>query len=294
MSQRITFLAILLTALVLGGCKKSPAPIVITPDVNKNHLQRNHIYGKVKEIESRTFYFHEDSLTIQDSARALELTQRPCDRYFLHNYNPDGFLSSFVNVGMDGDTLIYRCYFYNDRGQISEWTEKGGPSDPITKGVYGYDRNHFLESEKVFHGDTLVLSFAYKTDGIGNIISSTQDNLQFVTVTNYHYNEHGLVDKIEEHEPDGKIFKSATIEYDNYGDEVNRCVYKAGKQLIEYTYNEYSQKGRNIKTIYEDRLHQIKEVNYYAKYDKENNWLVEYSVLNDKLVSIRKRNIKYY
>ena len=173
MSQRITFLAILLTALVLGGCKKSPAPIVITPDVNKNHLQRNHIYGKVKEIESRTFYFHEDSLTIQDSARALELTQRPCDRYFLHNYNPDGFLSSFVNVGMNGDTLIYRCYFYNDRGQISEWTEKGGPSDPITKGVYGYDRNHFLESEKVFHGDTLVLSFAYKTAAHKTICNSS-------------------------------------------------------------------------------------------------------------------------
>ena len=38
----------------------------------------------------------------------------------------------------------------------------------------------------------------------------------------------------------------------------------------------------------------IKKVNYYANYDKENNWLVEYSVLNDKLVSIRKRNIKYY
>ena len=294
MNQRLVILPLAILAIVLAGCRKQPAPIVITPDADKNHLQRNHIFGKVQEIESRTYYLFEDSLTLEDSARALELTNRTCDRYFLHNYNPNGFLESFVNVGIDGDTLIYRRYLYNDRNQISEWIEKGAPSDPLTKGCYRYDRNHFLEKEEIYHGDSLVMSFDYKTDGIGNIISSTQDNRQFVTKTTYHYNKNGLVDTIKEYEPDGKIFKLATIEYDNYGDEVNRCVYKAGNQLIEYTYHQYSPKGRNLKTLYEDRLHQNKEVNYYANFDKENNWRIEYTVLNNQLVSIRKRNIKYY
>ncbi|MBR4136029.1 MAG: hypothetical protein IKU03_06445 [Bacteroidales bacterium] len=293
MNQRIAIVFLTIAAIVAGGCQKKPAPIVITPDVEKNHLQRNHIYGKVQEIESRIFYLEEDSLTLEDTARALETTERRCDNYFLHYYNPQGFLTSFLKFSPQGDTLLFRQYQYNQRAQISEWLEENPPT-PITKGVYSYDRNHFLEGEKIYHGDSLVMSFAYKTDGIGNIIFSTQDNQQFITKSSYHYNEHGLVDTIREYEPDGKVFKLATIEYDNYGDEVNRCVYKAGKQLIEYTYNEYSQKGRNLKTIYEDKLHQNKEVKYYAYFDKENNWRVVYTVLNNRLVSIKKRNIKYY
>ncbi len=277
-----------------AACHRKPAPIEIIPDVDKNHLQRNHIFGNVKEIETSIFGLQEDSLTIKDSAQALQWTlERQPDRIFVHHYSYDGYMLDFYNITAANDTQLYRKYIYNDRAQISEWSET--KNDFISsKGKYSYDRNHFISGEKIYDGDSLVMSFAYKTDGVGNIISSTQDNQQFVTTTKYHYNEHGLVDRIEEYEPSGKVFKSATIEYDNYGDEVNRCVYKSGKQLIEYTYNKYEQDGRKIKTIYEDKLHRNKEVKYYTSFDSHKNWIIEYGVSNNQLVSIRKRNINYY
>ena len=56
MKQRFLFLTVLVLALLLpallllSGCKRKPAEIVIIPDAQKNHLQRNHIFGQVKEL----------------------------------------------------------------------------------------------------------------------------------------------------------------------------------------------------------------------------------------------------
>ena len=58
-------LTVLLSAsLLLGGCRHKPDPIVITPDIEKNHLQRNHIYGNVKTIYTDTYYLMDDSLKL--------------------------------------------------------------------------------------------------------------------------------------------------------------------------------------------------------------------------------------
>ncbi len=288
------YIILLLCMTMSAACHRKPAPIVIIPDIEKNHLQHNHIFGTVKNMETRTFYLQPDSLTLQDSARARTLTEkRDSDRMFSNHYSYDGCLLRFFKINADGDTLLQRLYQYNDRAQIAQWTEFSGPS-PTTHGVFSYDRNHFVESEKIYYQDSLVMSFSHKTDGIGNIIATTQDNQDFVINTRYHYNDNGLVDKIEELEPDGTVFKTVNIEYDNYGDEVNRCVYKAGHQLVEYTYTQYDQDGRILKTIYEDKLHNQKEINYYTDFDSARNWRIEYTILNNQLVSIRKRNINYY
>ena len=100
--------------------------------------------------------------------------------------------------------------------------------------------------------------------------------------------------KITEFEPNGKVFKTVTIEYDNYGDEVNRCAYKSGNQMIEYTYHLYSQEGRQLKTIYEDKIHKVKECTYYFDFDNQNNWQIEVKAIDNKIYSIRKRNFIYY
>lgn len=289
----ITILTLTVLACVCGGCRKKPDPIVITPDIEKNHLQRNHIFGKVMDLETATYYVQQDSLPLADTARLKELTAKrgKGDRRFLHHYSYDGYLVNFTCIGED--TLYVRNYLYNDRGQMSEWMEEDGLLGN-TKCVYAYDRNHFIESEKIYYNDTLVKSFVHKTDGIGNIISTTMDNTQFVTQTTYHYDGNGLVTEITEYEPDGKVFKTAKIEYDNYGDEVNRCVYKAGDQMIEYTYTQYAQDGRIRKVIYEDKLHHVKETHYFFDYDIHKNWQTEVCAIDGIIVYIKQRNFTYY
>ena len=279
-------------AIVAAGCRKKPAPIVITPDIEKNHLQRNHIFGKVMNLETATFYMQPDSLPLADTARLKELIAgRACDRRFVHHYSYDSHLLDFTCI--DKDTLYLRKYLYNDRGQMTEWNEQ----DKLrgnTKDVYSYDRNHFIEGEKIYRNDTLVISFTHKTDGVGNIISTTQNNTQYETTTSYHYDENGLVTEITEFEPDGKLFKTAKIEYDNYGDEVNRCVYKAGNQMIEYTYTQYAQDGRVRKVIYEDKLHHVKETHYFFDYDIHKNWQTEVCAIDGIIVYIKQRKFTYY
>ena len=279
--------------MIAGGCKKKPDPIVIVPDIEKNHLQRNHIFGKVMNLETATYYVQPDSLPLADTARLRELTasRGDGDRRFVHHYSYDSHLIDFTCIGED--TLYVRNYLYNDRGQMTEWNEQDRLRGD-TKGVYTYDRNQFIESEKIYQNDTLVMSFAHKTDGIGNIISTSQDNMQYVTKTTYQYDENGLVKEITEYEPDGKVFKTAKIEYDNYGDEVNRCVYKAGNQMIEYTYTQYAQDGRVRKVIYEDKLHHVKETHYFFDYDIHKNWQTEVCAIDNYIVYIKQRKLTYY
>ncbi|MBR6904927.1 MAG: hypothetical protein IKN32_08770, partial [Bacteroidales bacterium] len=145
-----------------------------------------------------------------------------------------------------------------------------------------------------YQGDSLVMSFAHTTDGIGNAIRTVQNFGKLQTATENKFNEQGLVTQITEYEPDGKVFKTAKIEYDNYGDEVNRCVYKAGNQMIEYTYTEYAQDGRVRKVIYEDKLHHVKEFHYFFDYDANKNWQTEVCAVDGRIVYVKQRKFDYY
>lgn len=286
---------LLAIALLAFGCKRKPEPIVITPDVQKSHLQRNHIFGNAKIIKTETYYVYEDSLTTADTVtvEALIKSRKP-DFTVLQRYTSDGYLLKYYKLNTYLDTVMHRVYRYNDNAQISNWDEYDSLNQHAITDIYIYDRNSFLVGERLYHNDSLVMAFAYKTDGIGNILSITSTHGELSTHTENKYNENGQIYKIIEYEPNGRVFKTATIEYDNYGDEVNRCVYKAGNQMLEYTYNEYNQEGKLIKTIYEDKVHHLKEFHFFANYDKFNNWQTEYLVKNNKLISIRKRQIIYY
>lgn len=294
MKYKLLIFAIILT-IVAGGCHKKPAPIVITPDIEKNHLQRNHIFGTVRNIQTFTYYVAEDSLTLADTSRIEQiLSKRTADFSSWQRYSADGFLMHFTKFNPQKDTLLRQVYYYNWKAKLVRWEESDSTGEIITRGKYFYDRNDFLSGEQIFQGDSIVMAFTYTTDGIGNVIKSTQSFGDYTTHTENSYNEFGLVDKICEYEPNGKLFKTVTIEYDNYGDEVNRCVYKSGNQMVEYTYNQYNQEGRQIKTIYEDKLHHNRETTLYFNYDKNNNWQTEVKVKDNQIISIRKRKIIYY
>lgn len=289
------FILITLLVAICAGCKKKPDPIVITPDVRKNHLQRNHIYGGVKIIKTSTYYLAADSIMVEDTANISKLLKgRKPDIITTQQYTSDGYLLQFVKFNQQKDTLLKRDYHYNDLALTTRWEEYDSTGIMVTRGKYLYDRNHFLCGEQVFNGDSIAIAFAYNTDGIGNITSITQSMGDYTMHTENKYNKDGQVVKIVEYEPNGRVFKTVKLEYDNYGDEVNRCVYKAGDKMIEYTYNQYSQEGKQLKTIYEDKIHHLKETHYFFDHDRYCNWQIEVLVRDNQIISIRKRQITYY
>ena len=223
--KRYRLFLLLLCLMALVGCKKKPEPIQITPDIEKNHLQRNHIFGFVKSIQTSTYILVDDSLTLADTTRLTSLLKkRKPDVVSYQQYSSDGFLTRFVKLDEHRDTLIRREYHYNDLAQPTRWEEYDSTGAQVTHGKYLYDRNHFLIGEQIYSGDSIAIAFSYTTDGIGNVITSSQSFGDVVTHTRNRYNDQGQVYKITECEPNGKVFKTVTIEYDNYGDEVNRCV----------------------------------------------------------------------
>ena len=291
----ITILTFAVLACVCGGCRKKPAPIVITPDIEKNHLQRNHIFGKVKYLDTETFYVQADSISVADTMRLKEImAELTADISAQQYYTSDGFLLQYLKFNKLKDTVLQRNYTYDDEAKIQHWEEYDSTGVMVTHGNYLYDRNHFLSGEQIFQGDSMVMSFAHTTDGIGNIIRSVQSFGGYQTKVENKMNEQGQVTEIIEYEPNGKPFKTAKIEYDNYGDEVNRCVYKAGNQMIEYTYTEYAQDGRVRKVIYEDKLHHVKEFHYFFDYDSNKNWRTEVCAVDDQIVYIKQRTFEYY
>ncbi len=302
--MRTPAVTILILAVLacLSGCKKKPAPIVITPDIEKTHLQRNHIFGIVKYLDTETYNLQNDSIPLSDTAdikHLLEICKERCDvpdfSRSRQQYTSDGFLLHFTKFAHIG-IAYHRDYTYADDARIERWQEFNPHQEDslVTYGDYQYDRNRFLVGEKIYQGDSLVMSFAHTTDGIGNAIRTVQTFGKLQTVTENKFNEQGLVTEITEYEPDGKVFKTAKIEYDNYGDEVNRCVYKAGDQMIEYTYTEYAQDGRVRKVIYEDKLHHVKEHHYFFDYDSHKNWQTEVCAIDGQIVYVKQRTFEYY
>ena len=295
MDHRLLIIVLTVLAIVTGGCHKKPAPIVITPDIEKTHLERNHIFGKVRWVANATCYLYADSLPLKDTANLKALFDgRTFDASSWQRYTADGWLRSFVKLNEKQEVVLCREYTYNDEAKITRWEEYDADSTLVTYGTYTYDRNGFLVGEKVYQGDSLVMSFAHTTDGIGNAIQTVQTFGKLQTLTENKFNEQGLVVQITEHEPDGKVFKTVKIEYDNYGDEVNRCVYKTGDQMIEYTYTEYAQDGRVRKIIYEDKLHHVKEYHYFFDYDSHKNWQTEVCAVDNQIVYIKQRTFEYY
>lgn len=265
LGRTITY--IILFTLVVGllfSCGRKPQQeITIIPDVEKNHLQRNHIFGKVKEITQKVYAFEpSDSLHISGQLVATAIQK----------YSADGYLTSVISLDECGDTVSVKTINYDGNARELKWEEKNVKGELIASCQYLYDMNHFKVGEKHFQGDSLTMDIRYKTDGIGNPIEIVQHHNQFDLLNKVSYNADGLIARIDEFEPNGNLFKYVTIEYDNYGDEVNRRAFKAGNQLIEYTYTEYDNEGRLLKKIFEDRLHDMQEVYVYSEHDSQGNW----------------------
>ena len=111
--------------MIAAGCRKKPAPIVITPDIEKNHLQRNQIFGRVKDLKTETYNLQRDSLSVKDTAdlkKLLATCDSLCDvsdfSSSSQHYTSDGWLLEFVKHAHMGDAYR-RTYTYDKNAHIT-------------------------------------------------------------------------------------------------------------------------------------------------------------------------------
>lgn len=283
---------LLLSLLLLSACRQKPSEIVIVPDAQKNHLQRNHIFGQVKEL--CTYTLISEVPVSQNDTLALDTLSFDTVSLMLQHYSPDGYLLDYCKMTPQRDTLVVRLFAYHPDARVDYWKEfYPGEADTVIC-RFEYDMNDFLSAEKVYIDDSLMQQTSYKTDGEGNVIEMVRHYDGYAVRNTSQYNAQGLLTRIDEFEPSGKLFKYVTIEYDNYGDEVNRRAFKGENDLIEYTYTQYREDGAIKKVLFEDRLHHNKEQYDYAGYDPQKNWTSETRYKNKKLQYKRIRTYIYY
>jgi len=268
--------------LISFSCKRKPAEIVITPDALKNHLQNARLYGNVKNIETSTYYY-----ASKDSSCFFFSKTIQC-------FSSDGYLTQVIIFDKNNDTVSLKKIYYLPNVQENYWEEVNFIEKTKTKDTFLYDKNGFKKEEWLMVNDSILYKIQYKTDGIGGIIEMKRLLHEYYLTNKIYYNDKGLVERIEEYDPNLKIYKYFTIEYDNYGVEVNRRAFKANNDIIEYTYTQYNNDGLLVKVIFEDRLHNYREDRIYIQHDTHKNWLEEVVMQGDDTLKRRVRQIEYY
>jgi len=276
-----SILLFLLSAFTFS-CKRKTTEITIIPDALKNHLQRARLLGNIKQIETNTYYFSD-----KDSCFLLL-------NKMVQFYSSDGFLTQAIVFNPNGDTISNRTVYYLPNAKENFWKEVNFSERSITTDTFLYDKNGFVCERQIFLNDSLLYKIQFKTDAIGGIIEMKRVLHDYHLTNLIYYNSKGLVERIEELTPDNKQYKFFTIDYDNYGDEVNRRAFKNANQLIEYTYTQYSSEGLLQKVIVEDRLHNLREDRLYTQHDNMKNWLEEIVLFGSDTTRKRIRSILYY
>lgn len=278
-------LLLLIVLLPFWGCKnKKTDEIIIIPDAQKTHLQVSRLKGKIKIITTKSYYTqHKDSI----SDKTLKST-------VIQQYSSDGYILKVVTLDPNNDTVRVRTVDYNGDVKQTKWTESDFANKTISYTLFKYDMNGYLNGEEYYSADTLAYSIQYKTDGLGGITEMLKNNKQFTLKNQLQYNEKGLLIRMDEYDPNGKLFKYVQYEYDNYGDEVNRKVFRGMNNMVEYTYTQYDLKGKLIKEIYQNMEHGLKEVKTYPTHDQTGNWTLEVFTANNETIYFRKRDIIYY
>jgi len=279
--NKYLFLLLLIPFLLICfSCKRKKQEIVIIPDAQKNHLQRAHLFGNVKYIETCTYYY-KDSLFVYTNKT-------------ISQYSSDGYLTQVIVLDKDNDTVSKKTIYYLPNAQENYWKEVTCKNQNITIDTFIYNNYGFKSEERFLYNDSLMYKIQYKTDAIGSIIEMQRYLPNYHITNKIYYNAHGLTERIEEFDPQNTMYKFITIEYDNYGDEVNRRAYKNANDIIEYTYTQYNNEGLLLKVIFEDRLHNLREDKIYTRHDAQGNWLEEFVLQGSDTLMKRVREIGYY
>jgi hypothetical protein len=281
-NKRLFLIFLILLSIGCFSCRRKPKEIIITPDALKNHLQRAHLFGNIYTIETDAYYYSDkDSLYIFSNK-----TQQ--------FYSSDGYLTQVIVLEKNNDTVSMQNIHYLANAQENYREEFFYKEQTVNKDTFLYDRNGFLSEQQIFKHGLLEYKILYKTDAIGGIIEMKRLLPDYHLTNKMYYNEKGLVERIEEYDPNNIMYKFITLEYDNYGDEVNRRAFKNASEIIEYTYTQYNNEGALQKIIFEDRLHNYREDKIYTQHDTKMNWLEEFTLRGSDTLRKRVRKIEYY
>lgn len=279
------FLICFCISLLFVGCHRHKATITIVPDFAKTHLQREHLYGNVRTVVDSMFY----SLGSTDTASRQDLVSITA-----YSYSADGWLNRLVMMSADGDTMSDRVMHYDNAAKLVKDELYDSSRNCIEYTLYENDERGFRIKEERFSGGTPVQTILYQNDAFGNLVGMTVKNAEYTLTRKYTNNEFGLVVRVDEYDPDGKLFKFVTMDYDNYGDMVNRNVHRDDGQIREFTHTQYADNGSLLKTVYENKLSKVTEVREFSNHDKQRNWTRSLRKADGKVMFVVKRNIEYY
>jgi len=278
--KSLFFLLFLFLFLISFSCKRKPAEIIITPDALKNHLQNAKIFGNVNYIETDTYIYTEKDFIYFFVSRNIQF------------YNENGYLTQAIELDKNRDTVSKQTVYYLLNTKENYWEKYDYKKNSLTKDTFIYDRNGYKAEERFLLNDSLLYRIEYKTDGIGGIIEMKRFLPEYQLINKIYYNENGWVVRIEEYDPDNKLFKYFTIEYDpTKGNEVNRRVFTNTNRNIEFTYSQYNNDGLLQKVIFEDLIHNTREDRIYSQHDVHGNWLQEIVLQGNDTVGKRVRRL---
>lgn len=279
---------IFVCSLLLVGCAKNKNSITIIPQAQKNHLQVESLKGQVKSLVEYKYASADQTGEKTDSSQLLSITHK--------FYSADGYLNRVVIMNNQHDTISVRRIYYDDNAKMirDELFDSLGVRIQYT--LYENDKHGFRVKESRYANDSLIQTLGYKNDGYGNPLEITLVSEAFSQKIKYAYNEVGLPLQVDEYDPDGQIFKYVTMEYDNYGDLVNKRVYRKDGIMLEYTHIQMNEKGEWQKQVYESLLPglNLTEVTEFSNHDGEGNWLRKVRKIDNKAYFINTRIIEYY
>ena len=277
--KSLFFFLLLFLFLICFSCKRKPAEIVITPDALKNHLQNANLFGNVSCIETDTYIYSEKDSTYIFISGNIQF------------YNENGYLTQAIELDKNRDTVSKQTVYYLTKTQEDYWEKLNYKKFNLTKDTFIYDRNGYKAEERFMLNGALLYRIEYKTDGIGGVIEMKRVLPEYHLINKIYYNENGLVARIEEYDPNNKLFKYFTIEYNPNGNEVNRRVFANTNRNIEFTYSQYNNDGHLQKVIFEDLIHNTREDRIYSQHDEHGNWLKEIVLQGNDTVGKRVRRI---
>ncbi|MDR0206860.1 MAG: hypothetical protein LBI45_06355 [Bacteroidales bacterium] len=264
------------------ACKRKQTETTITPDALKNHLQRANLFGNVKSIETEHYYFSKNTSSFVFADKRVQC------------YNSDGYLTKVITLDESNDTISLLIINYLSNTKEDYRKEITFRKKIISIDTLLYDKNGFKSEERHFVNDSLHHRIVYKTDGIGSIIEMKRFFSDYQLTNKIYYNNLGLVERIDEFDPQNKLFKYFIIEYDESGNEINRRALKSNNEIIEFTYSQYDKNGFLLKIIYEDRITNLREDKIYSNHDEKGNWFEEILIQGKDTLRKKVRNIVYY
>lgn len=168
----------------------------------------------------------------------------------LYEYNDRGHLTKITKTKADGEVEVTTLdYTYNDDGsysvhELGEWSEYIREYDKegrLVKEIIEPDSKNMMRTE----------TYVYGENGIVNFESRDRDG--YVKIMDIqHYNDRGLLDRVEHYLSNGKLYAQTQYLYDEYGHETThyKLTPEGEKDDNNATYtwtHEYDDYGRILK-----------------------------------------------